>query len=154
MPLVINEFVRVTFYSPGTMFPEETTRDIESEDPLEAVCMASTIVERHNAVPHSFRFTVWEKPEPIEDREFEAKKLRSSGMYFIDGKVETLEEVEARHDPSEKILLSNMRNNDFSKIVVCCDHWKSTYPFRPEDGDQIIRSEHAKGERDTKTDST
>ena len=120
----------VTFYSPGTFVPETTTREIESWDPKRAVAMAETIVERYGARPHFFGFTTRERG----DKDLDSKEVaRSPGYFFLGGRLETLDEVEARNDPKERILRSNMRCNEMVIIVVVERIWTGTQPFRPED---------------------
>ena len=97
----------VTFYSPGTFTAEETTKPIESWDVDTAVKMAAGIKERHAAVPYGFRFSTRSR----EDGELDSKVSSKSNMYYLGGKVETIEDVERRNDPKESVLLSNMRCN-------------------------------------------
>ena len=104
----------VTFLSPGTFFAETTTKPIDSWDVDKAVEMARTVKERYNARPYGFRFSTRERgPDDLD-----SKEVKTSGVYFLGGKIETLKEVEARNDPKEEILRSNMRCNGWKKIVV------------------------------------
>ena len=99
----------VTFYSPGTMVAEGTTLPIEEWNVDRAVEMAKGIVERYGATPYGFRFSTRARTED----DLDSKVVEQSGMYFLGGKIETLEEVEARNDPNEAILRSNMRGNGY-----------------------------------------
>lgn len=119
----------VTFYSPGTMFAETTEREIYAWDVNDAVTMARDIKERHGAVPYGFRFTTRTRGE----FELDSKQSDQSPMYYLGGRVETLEEVEARHDPSEEILLENMRANGFERIIINTNSWKITQPLGDRD---------------------
>src|SRR5687767_6122315 len=122
----------VTFLSPGTFLSESTEKPIESWDVDAAVKMARDIKERHGAVPYGFRFTTRTRA----DDELDSKVTASSGIYYLGGKVETLEEVEARNAPDEHILRSNMRGNGYAKIVVNDNSWRFTAPLR--DGDVVL----------------
>jgi hypothetical protein len=54
-------------------------------------------------------------------------------MHFVGGKIETREEIEARNDPSENILRSNMRANGIERIWVTTEGWKWTQPLSDSD---------------------
>lgn len=122
----------VTFYSPGSFVSEETIRPVDSWDVDAAVEMAHTIVERHGARPYGFRFSTRSR----SDDELDSKVVRSSGLYWLGGRVETLAEVEARNDPKEEILRANMRCNGYEKIVTNDNSRRFTYPLR--EGDTVL----------------
>lgn len=119
----------VTFYSPGTLVSETSDREIYAWDVNEAVEMAKSIKERHGAVPYGFRFITRSRG----DFDLDSKVTDTSPMYYLGGKVETLAEVEARNDPGERILRSNMRSNGFARIIVNTNSWKITQPLNDED---------------------
>lgn len=119
----------VTFYSPGTFFPEETTRPIESWDVDKAVDIARTITERHFAKPYGFRFTTRGRGE----NDLDSKVTHSSGIYYLGGKILTLADVEARDDPKEEILRSNMRCNNIEKVIQNDNSWRFIDQFHPDD---------------------
>ena len=119
----------VTFYSPGTFVAEESTKAIDSWDVDVAKEMAESIEERHNATPYGFRFTTRTRA----DEDLGSHVSEKSPMYFINCKVETLAEVEARNNPDERILRTNMRANGFNKVVVTTKGWKWTGPLGPDD---------------------
>jgi hypothetical protein len=123
----------VTFLSPGTLVAESTIQLIQSWDVECARTMAKSIQERHNAVPYGFYFTTMERgPEDWEPRE----TARSPMYYLPHCKVETLEEIEARNLPDERILRANMRGNGFKRVVVTTKGWKFTQPL--EDTDVVL----------------
>ena len=119
----------VTFLSPGTFVHEETTKEIESWDIDEAIKLASGIKERHGATPFAFYFTTRGRKE----NELDSKVTRSSGRYYLGGKVETIDDVRRRNDPQEQILLSNMECNGWDRIIVNTNSWKVTQPLREND---------------------
>lgn len=119
----------VTFFSPGTMFSEESTEEIETWDVEEARKRADNIVERHDATPYGFQFVTRERGE----EDFDSKETERSNMYYINCRVETLEEIEERNDPDESILRSNMRNNGYNRVAITTKGWKGTYPLREND---------------------
>lgn len=110
----------VTFYSPGSFFAEMTTKEIASWDVELAKKMAGEIVERHGARPYGFRFI---KRSRRED-ELDSRIVEESPFYFLGGKIETIEEIRARNDPDEKILLGNMESNGWDRIWRSPDGWK------------------------------
>lgn len=119
----------VTFYSPGTFLAETTEKPIDSWDVDAAQKMAHDIVERYGATPYAFRFSTRGRgPNDLDSRE-----LKKSCLYHLGGKVETLAEVEARNDPKEEILRSNMRSNRYDKVVTNDNSWRSTQPLGADD---------------------
>jgi hypothetical protein len=119
----------VTFYSPGTFMAESSTKPIEGWDVEAAKAMAEKVTERYNAIPYGFQFTTRERGSD----DLDSKEVARSPMYFINCKVETLAEVEARNDPKESILLSNMRGNCYDRIAVTTKGWKWTQPIGAND---------------------
>lgn len=119
----------VTFYSPGTFVAENTEKPIDSWDISTAVKMAEKITERYNSHPYGFRFTTRGRTA----EELDSKEIARSPMYYIRGKVETLAQVEARNDPNEHILRSNMRNNHWDRIVTSNTPWKWSQPLEKDD---------------------
>lgn len=118
----------VVFVSPGSFVSETSEKKISSCDVDEAVRMSKDIVERHGAKPFGFYFK--------SEGGFAKTETKTSHMYYLGGKVETLEEVEARNLPEESILRSNMRNNDIQRILVNCNSYKSTMPLN--EGDVVL----------------
>lgn len=122
----------VTFYSPGTFVSESTEKEIDSWDTVKAIFLARKVKERHGATPYGFKFTTMER----KDNDWEPKVTKRSGMYYLGGVVETLAEVEARNDPKESILRSNMKCNGWDKIITNTNSWKITLPL--EKGDVVL----------------
>lgn len=112
----------VTFLSPGTLVSEETTKPIESWDVDTAVLMASEVKERYGALPYGFRFST--RARDADD--LDSKTIKTSGIYYLGGKIETLAEVEARNDPTERVLRANMRGNGIDRVVVNNNSWRFT----------------------------
>ena len=137
----------VTFYtladlgvggSPGTLFAESTSLPIDSRDVALATQKAQDITERHNARPYGFRFETRVVADPVPDGEggtlyVEPKTVDTSGMYFLNGRLETVDEVEARNDPKERILRANMQGNDMWIVCITTNGYKSTQPFTEKD---------------------
>jgi len=119
----------VTFFSPGTFVAEDTTKPINSWSVDDAVAMAALITERHAAKPYAFQFTTRGR----EDHELDSKVIAKSPMHYIGGRVETLEEVEARNSPDERILRANMRGNGYKRIWRSTAGWSWTQPLNDED---------------------
>jgi hypothetical protein len=120
----------VTFLSPGTFVAEDSTKPIDSWDVEQAKKMAEKITERYNAIPYAFYFTTRERGP----NDLDSKQAKRSATYYLPHcKVETLAEVKARNDPKERILISNMECNGYSKVVTTTKGWKWTQPFGDED---------------------
>lgn len=122
----------VTFYSPGILFAEDTTLSIVSWDVDKAVEMSRKIVERYQSRPYGFKFSTRARGP----RDLDSKETKRSGMYFLGGQVETLSQVEARNDPRERILLSNMRGNGYKRIVRGNSPWQWVQPLH--EGDVVL----------------
>ncbi len=128
----------VTFYSPGTFFPEESTKPISKWDTTEAVHLSKTIIERYNALPHSFRFRTMLEAEPVPDGEggelqVAPKEAESSGLYYLGGVLRDYDEVKQKNDDKEKILLSNMKCNRMWVIIENTNSWRFTGEFSEND---------------------
>jgi hypothetical protein len=122
----------VTFLSPGTFVHEQTTKPIDSWDVETATGMAAEITERYNAKPFGFYFSTSRR----EDDELNSSQVARSAMYYLGGKIETLAEVKARNDPSERILVANMEGNNWDRIIVNTNSWKVVQPL--EAGDVVL----------------
>lgn len=122
----------VTYYSPGTFVSEQTEKPVDSWDVEAAVEMAKTVLERHGATPHSFRFSTRSRgPSDLDSRVSDR-----SPLYWLGGTIETLDDVEARNDPSEEILRANMRGNGVKRVIVNTNSWRFTSAF--SDGDVLL----------------
>ena len=139
--ITTHEVHYVVFSSPGSFVSEERQKKIDAWSPTLACKMYEDIVERHGAKPYGFHFITMIEAEPVSSWEGEqlevTPKLKSkSKMYFINGVVETLAEVEARNDPQEDILRSNMRCNGWGRIVTTRNSYKHCAIFN--DGDCVV----------------
>lgn len=119
----------IHFMSPGTFVSEETVIEVEKHDVNEAMDKARKIKERYNAKPYCFYFSTRERNAD----DFEPRTVFISGNYYLGGKVETIEEIEKRALPSEAILLDNMKNNGWEKVITNSNSWKITVPFNDDD---------------------
>jgi hypothetical protein len=103
----------VTFYSPGTFVSEEDEHEIDSWDVKEAVKLSKDITQRYGAKPYGFRFSVRSRGP----NDLDSKVTKTSGMYYLGGEVFTLEQIKARNNPKDQILIDNMRFNNIKRIV-------------------------------------
>ena len=108
---------------------EESTLEIDSWDIEKAVQMSKTITERHGAKPYGFRFVTRERKK----NELDSREVRVSGIYYLGGKILTLEDVINRNDPNDKILISNMKRNEYYKVIENTNSYKITLPFLSND---------------------
>lgn len=123
----------VRFLSAGTFTSEETTKEIDSWDVQKAASMSKEITERHGAKPYGFQFITRSR----KDDELDSRIVKKSGIYYINGVVETLEEMKAKNDPANRILISNMECNRWDRVVTVSNPYSWTQPFN--DDDHIIR---------------
>ena len=119
----------VTFLSPGTFVSEQTQKEIDSWDVDKAMQMARNIKERHNATPYGFYFSTRSR----KDNELDSKVTKTSGIYYLGGKVLTLKDVKARNDPNDKTLIWNMEVNKYNSVIENTNSWKVTMPLNNED---------------------
>ena len=119
----------VIFYSPGTFVSETTEREIDSWDVEQAMSMARTVRERHGATPYGFRFTTRSRA----DDELDSKVTERSNMYFLGGKIRHLDFIILENKPDEQILISNMRNNGWDRVIENCNSYKITQPLEKDD---------------------
>lgn|ERR1700680_3989765 len=121
----------VTFLSPGTFVSEasELPIPIDSWNIDVAVKMAGDICERHGARPYGFRFTTRGR----KDDQLDSEEIDRSGIYYLGGKVETAEEILARSDPKEEILRSNIRCNNYKRIITNTNSWRFTKALGDDD---------------------
>ena len=119
----------VTFYSPGTFVAESTTKPIDSWDIKQARRMAKMIKERYDAIPYAFQFTTRARAED----ELDSKEVARSPTYYINCKVETLNEIKARNDARDSILISNMESQNLDTVVTTVTGWKWTQSLRAGD---------------------
>lgn len=111
--------LRVTYYSPGTLFCEQSSYEIETRDLAACAARAKTdVTERYHAKPFGFRF---------EDGN--GKKL--SGMHYLTGKVLTYDDVP--DDKEHSIMRSNMSSPDHCVVVENCNSFRFTGEFAEED---------------------
>ena len=122
----------VTFYSPGTFVSETTEKPIDSWDIEKAKKMVNGIKERYGATPYGFRFSTRER----KDDELDSKVVKTGGMYYLGGKVETLAQVKKRATKDDSILISNMEGNGWNKIITNTNSWNITQPL--EKGDVVL----------------
>ena len=127
----------VTFFSPGTFVAEADRQEIDSWDVVEAQKRSKRIKQRYEATPYAFQFSTRTRgPDDLDSR-----VSKTSCMYFLDCKVETLEGVIARNDPNDKILISNMECNGWGRVATTTKGWKWTQPMREEDVNLITGGE-------------
>lgn len=119
----------VHFYSPGTFFNEETTKEIDSWDIEKACYTAHGITERYGATPYGFSFSTSERGP----QDWEPHEIARSGIYYLGGCILTLEFIKGRNDPNDRILISNMEGNGWSRVIENRNSWKCVRPFAKDD---------------------
>lgn len=119
----------VKFFSAGTFVAEQTVKEIDSWDVDKAIEMSKEITERYGAKPYGFRFFTKGRTES----DLDSKVVAQSGTYFINGVVETLEDIKAKRNPNNRILISNMECNGWDKVVTTYNPYKWTQPFETND---------------------
>jgi hypothetical protein len=126
----------VIFYSPGTFVAEQDQQKIDSWDIYKAVEMSKKIKQRYGATPYGFQFITRGR----KDNELDSKVIKESKMYYLGGKVLTLQDVIDRKDPEDRILISNMKGNKWDRVIVNDNSWRITQPLK--EGDTVLGAEH------------
>ena len=119
----------VEFFSPGTFVAETNVEEIDKWDVDKAVEIAKTILQRYNARPYGFRFLTRVRG-PFD---FDSHEAERSNMYYLGGSVETYQEIKDRNDPKDEILLSNMKNNGYNRVITNTNSWRWTQPLKDDD---------------------
>jgi hypothetical protein len=125
---------KVVFYSPGTLFSESQSRDIDSWNIKEAIKLAETITY---GKPYGFVFETYLTAEDVPDGEggmlkVQPKRIDSSGIHFLGGTTLTYDMVCETHSEND-ILRSNMRANGYWIVCINTNSWKTTMPFNEKD---------------------
>ena len=130
----------VTFLSPGSFVHETTTKRVNRWHVDEAVEMSKSITERYGATPFGFYFATRGRG----DGELDSREVARSGVYYLNGVIESVNQIEKRGDPGERTLLKNMRGNGWDRVVRNTRGYRWTQPFR--DGDVVLeRSREPEG---------
>lgn len=117
----------VEFFSPGTFVAENNILEIDSWDTEIAMKMADEITQRHGATPFGFRFLTKSRNE----NELDSKVTKTSGMYYLGGKIMTREEVPDTKE--NRILRSNMEINYIKRVIQNDNSWSWVEEFSDED---------------------
>lgn len=115
-------FVRFLF--PGLIVSESTSVAVR-DDYTEQQAIKDAEAMKPDK-PYAFQFVV----KGREDHELDSRVIQESGLYFIGGRVSTVDEIEARNDPRDSILIGNMRRNDYHRVV---ETGRGTYPLGAND---------------------
>ena len=54
-------------------------------------------------------------------------------MYYLGGKIRHLDFIILEDKPDEQILISNMKNNGWDRVIENTNSWKITQPLREDD---------------------
>ena len=100
----------VCFMHVGPFFSETTTEEIDSWNVEKAMEMAKKWSE-HSLMPYAFYFIMKSQEETTYDQ-----VIFKGGTYFINGVVETLDEIKAKGNPE---LISRMETHGWDRIVTC-----------------------------------
>lgn len=144
--------VYAQYFSPGTLFPEIQTIELESGSLQEAAVRAKGVIECHGATPYSFDIVTKIVAEPIDDGEggkleVSSKEVERSGRYFLGGKIFRYEQV-LEEKGENSILARNMRNQKAPICIVIDNGYRSTQLFQEQDcivdkdtGDILLRGD-------------
>ena len=109
----------VSVFSPGTLFSEQDSFEVESRELKPILTKIKDITQRHGAKPYGFRF-----------QDGNGKPL--SGTYYITGRLIYFDEI-PENDEDLRILRSNMRANDYPIVIENKNSYRFTGQFEEED---------------------
>lgn len=98
----------IEFFWAGTIVANTSTREIEHRDPLLVVMPESS---------YGFRFFDRTVAETTDGETLLGPVKNGSKTYYPGGRIATADEIEAKGDPRDRILLSNMRGNGWDRVV-------------------------------------
>lgn len=107
--------VKVRFYSPGTFVAEDNIILFDKRNLKDIYEYSKHITQRYGAIPYAFK---------IQDEK---------GYYFLNCRIEDYYTIAARNDPTEEILLWNMRCNHWPKVAKTTIGYSWTQPFESDD---------------------
>jgi hypothetical protein len=130
----VRRYTLVTFLSPGSLFPNETIREVATKDPQE---IAKT------APNGAFCFVLqdWiEKTTSVNGEDFQKTERDGNGSarFYLGGTVYTLAQLKAKFggDPDKRILLSNAEGNGWERTIQCrTGNWQPL-----NEGDQVLEA--------------
>lgn len=122
----------VEFFTPGSFFSESAAIEIENWNVDEVMDILKKYIKKGGTIPFGFKFFTKER----KDAELDSHISESSCMYHLGGTIKTLEQVRNECNPENKILISNMVNNNYDKIIINYNSWVSVQPF--ECGDVLL----------------
>lgn len=120
----------VVFMSPGTLVSETSQIEMEYPNDIQFVLLKlGDIVERHGSKPYGFYFKSVLETYDSDTGEMKKEKVNESGIYYINGKIFSYEDIKNRKDPNDDILIRNMEYNKIEYIIETCNSWKHTAKF-------------------------
>jgi hypothetical protein len=128
----------VNFLSPGSFVSECSSVKIENCDIKLALEKSKTILERYNAKPYGFYFETRLCHDDLNDGhgnllKVESKTMEKSGMYYITGEIYTIEDIKARKNDKDEILISNMECNNWPLVIENFNSFKTIMEFKEND---------------------
>lgn len=114
---------QVRFFVPSFVVSDTQEEKIHSWDIARAIELYQNIVQKNMRCPYGFQFLKKEKGELIAE----------SGVYFINGKVRSYQEVLKDNKEDESVLRDNMKYNQYAAIVEVRNKFLTTMPFAKND---------------------
>ena len=106
-----------------------TFQTMYAEEIEQAKQMARNIKERHGATPYGFQFITRSRGK----NDLDSKVSDTSNMYYLGGKIRHLDFIILENKDDEQILISNMKNNGWDRVIENNNSWKITQPLEKDD---------------------
>lgn len=111
----------VRYYYEGKYIDHIVHREIETESVDDII---NDIQSIDGIWPYRFQF-VTRHPEKETSGEWSISNV--SHMYFVNGKIRTLDELIKENNPNNKVLIGNMKSNNYDKIIESTHGWVSSF---------------------------
>ena len=119
------QFTLVTFYTPGSFMPNESTKEVPGLDTEQIAAMAPK--NAYSFIVQEFS----EKTTTVDGEDFSKKEaVGEPQRFYLGGDLYTVDELKEKFagDHSKETLIANFEGNDWPKAILCrTGNWQPFY---------------------------